>query len=271
MLEYEFMRHALLAGVMVALLAGASGYFLVLRKQTFAGHALSHVGFAGATGAALLGAPPLAGMFAVTVAAGLAMGWLGDRLKGSDVAVGAVLALAMGFGMLFLHFFTAYATQATALLFGNILGVDGTTLYLLAASSLLCLCALAMISRPLIFASLQPELAEARGLPLRLVSMLFLAIVALATALCTQVVGVLLVFALMVGPGAAAQQLTRKLGRGVALAVALALAETVGGIVLAYRSDWPVSFWITALSCGGYLAAAAWRHRQTRRSPYKAN
>jgi zinc/manganese transport system permease protein len=261
MLEYEFMRHALLAGALVALLAGATGYFLVLREQTFAGHALSHVGFAGATGAALLGVPPLLGMFAVTLAGGVAMGALGERVKGRDIAIGTVLALSLGFGMLFLHFFTAYAAQATALLFGNILGVDGSTLVLLAASSVLCLCALAAIARPLVFASLQPDLAEARGVSPRRVSILFLAIVAVATAQCIQIVGVLLVFALMVGPGAAAQQLTCRLARGVGLAMVLALAQTGGGIVLAYCSDWPVSFWITLLSAGTYLGAVLWRRR----------
>src|SRR5277367_4507918 len=124
MLEYEFMRNAYAAAGIVAALAGLIGYFLVLRGQSFAGHALSHVGFTGATGAVLIGASPLLGLVLATLAGGVGMGLLGDRLQGRDVAIGIVLSVALGFGLLFLHFFTAYASQATALLFGNVLGVD---------------------------------------------------------------------------------------------------------------------------------------------------
>jgi zinc/manganese transport system permease protein len=178
------------------------------------------------------------------------------------VAVGLVLALSLGFGLLFLHFYTAFATQATALLFGNVLAVDVGTVWMLLGLGVLSLAALAIISRPLLFASLQPELAEAKGVSLRLQAVLFLAIVALATAECAQIVGVLLVFTLMVGPAAAAQRLTSSVGKGIVLSAALALGEAWGGIVLAYHTDWPASFWITVLSGGVYLLAslpyAAW-------------
>lgn len=157
---------------------------------------------------------------------------------------------------MFLHFFTAYATQVTALLFGNVLGVNASTLGVLAGLGLLSLLALAAIMRPLLFASLQPELAEAKGVSLRLVSMLFLAIAALAVAACTQIVGVLLVFTLMVGPAAAAQNLTTRLSTGLVLAALLALAQAWLGLTLAFYTDWPTSFWITALAAlvyGGSL------------------
>src|SRR5579862_9648463 len=131
MLTYSFMQNAFAASGIVAVVAGVVGFFLVLRGQTFAGHALSHVGFAGATGAVLIGIPPLAGMIVFTVAAGLGMGVLGERIKARDVAVGILLSLSLGLGLLFLHFYTAYATQVTALLFGNILGVDGRTAWYL--------------------------------------------------------------------------------------------------------------------------------------------
>ncbi len=127
MLGYDFMRNAFAAGGLVAVMAGLVGFFLVLRGQTFAGHALAHVGFTGATGAVLLGIPPLWGLVGVTVAGGVGMGLLGDRLAGRDVSIGMVLATALGLGLLFLHFFTAYASQATALLFGNVFGVDRST------------------------------------------------------------------------------------------------------------------------------------------------
>src|SRR6201992_140305 len=135
-----------------AVLAGVVGYFLVMRGQTFAGHALSHVGFTGATGAVLIGVSPIWGMIGFTLAAGVGMGALGERLAGRDVAIGVILSLSLGFGLLFLHFFTAYATQVTALLFGNVLGVNASTLGVLAGVGVLSLGALAAIVRPVLFA-----------------------------------------------------------------------------------------------------------------------
>ncbi len=256
MLSYDFMANAFAAAGIVAVVAGLVGYFLVLRGQTFAGHALSHVGFSGATGAVLIGASPLWGLVLMTVVGGVGMGLLGERLAHRDVAIGIVLSLSLGLGMLFLHFFTAYASQATALLFGNVLGVNARTIWVLLALAAVSLAGLGLIARPLLFASLQPELAEAKGVNPRLVGMVFLAIVALATAECVQIVGVLLVFSLMVGPAAAAQQITARLGLGLLLAAAFALAEAWFGLTLAFYTDWPASFWITALSGGAYLLAS---------------
>jgi len=257
MFAYDFMINAFAAAGIVAVVSGVVGFFLVMRGQTFAGHALSHIGFAGATGAGLIGLAPLWGLVGFTVAAGIAMGLLSERISNRDVAIGVVLALALGFGLLFLHYYTAFATQATALLFGNVLAVDRATIATLAALAVVTLLGLGAIMRPLVFMSLQPELAEARGVPLRLVSTAFLAVVALAVSACSQIVGVLLVFTLMVGPPAAAQRLTNGLWSGLALSAALALAEAWGGIALAYETDWPVSFCIALLSALGYFAALA--------------
>ena len=259
MLDYDFMQNAFAAATVVAIVAGAVGYFLVLRGQSFAGHALAHVGFTGATASVLLGVPPLWGLVLVTMAGGVGMGLFGERLAQRDVAIGIVLSLSLGFGLLFLHFYTAFATQATALLFGNVLAVDGDTVWTLLGLGLVSLIGLAVISRPLLFASLQPELAEAKGVSLRLYSVLFLSIVALATAECAQIVGVLLVFTLMVGPAAAAQRLTGSVAAGVLLAAGLALAEAWLGLTLAYDTDWPTSFWISALSAVVYLLALGWQ------------
>jgi len=256
MLDYDFMQNAFEAATVVAIVSGLVGYFLVLRGQAFAAHALSHVGFTGATAAVLIGTTPLWGMILATVAAGIGIGLMGEHLHQRDVAIGIVLALMLGLGLLFLHFFTAYATQVTALLFGNVLAVDVRTVWTLLAVGIVIVAALAIISRPLLFASLQPEVAEAKGVSLRLYSVLFLAIVALATAECAQIVGVLLVFALMVGPAAAAQRLTSGIGRGLLLSAVLALLEAWAGITLAFYTDWPSSFWISALSAGVYLFAA---------------
>jgi zinc/manganese transport system permease protein len=254
MLEYDFMRNAFAAAGVAAVVSGLVGYFLVLRGQTFAGHALGHIGFAGATGAVLIGVASLWGLLAFTVAAGIVMGLMGDRISGRDVAIGVVLALALGFGLLFLHYYTAFAAQATALLFGNVLAVDGSMIATLIGLGVITLAALAAIMRPLIFASLQPELAEAKGVPLRFVSTAFLAIVALAVSESAQIVGILLVFSLMVGPPAAAQRLVTGLWTGMAVSAGLALVEAWLGIAIAYRTDWPVSFCIAVLSALGYFA-----------------
>jgi zinc/manganese transport system permease protein len=253
MLDYEFMRNAFAAAGIAAVVSGLVGYFLVLRGQTFAGHALSHIGFAGATGAVLLGIASVWGLVGFTIAAGVGMGLLGERLSGRDVAIGVVLSLALGFGLLFLHYYTAFATQTTALLFGNVLAVDRSTIVTLIVLAVITILALAAIMRPLIFASLQPELAEAKGVPLRLVSTAFLVIVALAVSQSAQIVGVLLVFALMVGPPATAQRLVSGLWSGMILSAGIALAEAWLGLVVAYHTDWPVSFCIALLSALGYF------------------
>jgi zinc/manganese transport system permease protein len=259
MFAYDFMRNAFAAASIVAVVAGFVGYFLVLRGQAFAGHALSHVGFAGATGAVLVGLPPLGGLVALTILAGIAMGWLGDKLAGRDVAIGVVLSFSLGLGLLFLHFYTGYAAQATALLFGNILGVDVGTVWSLLGLSLLCLVALGIIARPLLFATVQPELAEARGVSLRRMGALFLVVVAVTTAACAEVVGVLLVFTLMVAPAATAQRITTRLWTGLALAAVIAMVAAWLGLAMAYWTDWPVSVWITAISSAAYVAAVAAR------------
>ena len=246
--------------------AARSASFSCCVNLTFAGHALSHVGFAGAAGSVLVGVAPLWGLVAFTLAAAVAMGLLGERLRGRDVAVGIILSLALGLGVLFLYLYTTHATQATAILFGNVLGVSRDTVWTLAGLSVLSLGALAFVSRPLLFATLAPELAEAKGVSLRLISVLFLAIVAIAVAEAAQVVGVLLVFALMVGPAAAALRLTSRLGWSVGLAIGLALAETWAGIALAYWTDAPTTFWIVLLGCAGYFLALLYGSMRTKRS-----
>jgi zinc/manganese transport system permease protein len=263
MLEYDFMQNAFAAAGVAAIVSGLVGYFLVLRGQTFAGHALGHIGFAGATGAVLIGVASVWGLVGFTVAAGIGMGLMGDRISGRDVAIGVVLALALGFGLLFLHYYTAFAAQATALLFGNVLAVDRTMIVTLIGLGAITLGGLAVIMRPLIFATLQPELAEAKGVPVRFVSTVFLAIVALAVSESAQIVGVLLVFTLMVGPPATAQRLVTGLWSGMALSAAIALVEAWLGIAIAYQTDWPVSFCISLLSAVGYfLTRGNWLQRR---------
>lgn len=254
LLAYDFMRNGFIACFIVALVCGAVGYFLVLRGEVFAGHALAHVAFPGAAGAVLVGLPPVAGLTAFTVVAGIGLSMLGERLH-RDVAIGIVLSFSLGLGLLFLHFYTRSAGTASTLLFGNVLGISGADLVELALIGVVCLAALAAIARPLLFASLQPELAEAEGARSGLAVALFMVTAALAITAAIQIVGVLLVFALLVAPAAAASRLTRTVGAGVAAAILIALAISWLGLVFAFYTDWPTSFWITALGTAAYLAS----------------
>ena len=252
--DYEFMRNAFYACTIVGIVSGAVGYFLVLRGQTFAGHALAHVGLPGATGAGLIGLSPFLGLTVFTIVAGIGIGLLGERAH-RDVAIGIVLTLSLGLGLLFLHFYTAFASQATNVLFGNVLGISLRTVIVLAVLAVAILVALLLIARPLLFASLQPELAEARGVPLTLVSTLFMVLVAVATSEAVQIVGVLLVFALMVAPAATALRLTSGVGAGVLVSIALAVVIAWISLSLAFLTDWPTSFWITALGATAYVVS----------------
>ncbi|CAI3944744.1 ABC-type Mn2+/Zn2+ transport system [Commensalibacter communis] len=253
MFSLEFMQTAFIASGIVAVICGLIGYFLLIRRETFAGHALSHVGFAGATGASLIGVSPFLGLLIFSLCAGGLIGAIGPKLKDRDIAIGLVLSASMGLGLLFLHFYTRYASQVTGLLFGNVFAVDTQTLYGLIILSIVCCIAMLFFMRPLLFASLQPDLAEAKGLSLRRVSIFFLGLVACVTAACVQVTGVLLTFSLMVGPAAVARQLSKTVWKGIFLSIFLALAETWGGIIIAWITDYPVSFWISLLSFVTYI------------------
>jgi zinc/manganese transport system permease protein len=259
MFSYHFMQNALLAGTIVALVAGAVGYFMVLRGESFAGHSLANIGFAGAAGAALLGAPVVVGLMSFGALGALGMGALRDRVSQSrarnDVAVGAILALALGLGVLFERLSSAKAASIYAILFGSPLGVADADLRALALTAAVTVLVIALIARPLLFASLDPVVAAARGAPVRLLSYGFLLLLALAVAQATQVVGALLIFALLVAPAATAQRLSARVGRGVALSVGVALLITWSSLVAAYLSSFPVGFFITTFALGGYLAA----------------
>jgi zinc/manganese transport system permease protein len=259
MFSYHFMQNTLLAGTMVALVAGIVGYFMVLRGESFAGHSLANIGFAGAAGAALFGVPVVVGLIGLGILGALGIGALGDRVAHSrarnDVAVGAILALALGFGVLFERLSSAKASSVYAILFGSPLGVADADLREIALTAVVTLLVIALIARPLLFASLDPVVASSRGAPVRLLAYGFLLLLALAVAQATQVVGVLLIFALLVAPAATAQRLTARVGRGVALSVGIALLTIWSSLIAAYLSSYPVGFFITTFALGGYLAA----------------
>jgi zinc/manganese transport system permease protein len=223
--------------------------------MSFAVHAVSELGFTGAAGALVLGINPAFGLLAGAVAVGALLGLLTVRGRERDSAIGSFLAFGLGVGVLLISLYRGYATQATSLLFGSIVGVSDRQLQLLAVVGIVVLVSLALVYRPLLFSSVDPEGAEARGVSLRLLSVLLLLLVALATAEAIQVVGVLLVLTLVITPAAAATQITARPALALLLAVGIALVSTEGGILLSLLKPWPTSFFISAISFGFYLAA----------------
>jgi len=266
MLRFPFMQHALLAGTIVALVAGLVGYFMVLRGESFAGHTLANVGFAGAAGAVLVGVAPVAGLLVTGVLAALGIAALGGRGAGdaqgggrTDIAIGTLLALALGLGLLFERLASVQAGGVYAVLFGLVLAVTNQDIVTIAATAAVTLVVLTLIGRPLLFASLDPDVAAARGVPVRLLTYVFLIVLALAVAEAVQVVGVLLIFALLVTPAATALQLTARPARALALSAALAVAVTWLGLAVAYYTPYPAGFFITTFAFAAYLLARAWR------------
>src|SRR6266853_2450821 len=251
--HYEFMVHAFQAGTIVAIVAGAIGYFVVLRASSFAAHALSHIGFAGATGAVVLGLSPVFGLLAFTLASGAAIGALGNRLRGRDVTIGIVLAWALGLGVLFISLYRGYATEAYALLFGQILGISTSDVIATLAAGLITMAALIAVYRPLLFSSVDEDLAGAKGVPVTALSIAFMSILAVAVSEAVQVVGVLLIFALIVTPAAIAVRFSSRPPVAIGIGILLALAFTWLGLAIAFFSPHPVSFFITTLAFATYL------------------
>src|SRR5437660_3555032 len=260
-LQYDFVQNAFLAGSLVAIMAAIMGYFVVLRAQAFAGEALADIGFAGAMGAAVLGISSLVGMFIMVLLAALGIGALGKRIRGRDVEIGMVLSFALGLGVLFLSIYTQNGANATAgvgVLFGSILSVTHTDVLISLITALVTLLVLALLFRPLLFASIDPVLAQARGVPVRLLSIIFLLLLALATAEAVLVIGVLLVFSLLIAPAAAAEHLTHRPLTAIILSVILGLTFTWGGLILAFvgtGNHLPVSFYISAMAALTYFVS----------------
>ncbi|HLQ29510.1 MAG TPA: metal ABC transporter permease [Ktedonobacteraceae bacterium] len=252
-LHYAFIQNAFLAGSFVAVVAAIAGYFLLVRGLTFAGHALSHMGFAGAAGAVLLGIEPVFGLLAFTISAGIVIGLLGKEIRERDITIGIIMTLTLGLGALFLSLYSGYAERAYSILFGTILGISQTDVLVTALFSLLTIASLLLLFRPLLFSSFDPEVAEARGVPVRLLGILFLVLVAITVSMSVQVVGVLLIFTLLVGPAATAVRIVQRPVSAILLAIILGCVYTWLGIFLAANGNWPVSFYIAALSFGVYL------------------
>jgi zinc/manganese transport system permease protein len=253
MLAYSFMRHAFEAGTIVAIVAGVIGYFVVLRRLSFAAHALSHIGFAGAAGAVLVGLNPLAGLLVFTSGGGLGMAALSRRSVNKDAQIGIVLAFMLGIGVLFISLYKGYATEAYSLLFGEILGISSRDVLITLIAGIISIIAVVILYRRLLFASMDPEVAEAKGVSLAVMHTIFMLMIALAVSIAVQVVGVLLIFALMVTPAATAERLASKPGQGIAISVLVALIATWFGLFISFYVPYPVSFFITTLAFTVYL------------------
>jgi zinc/manganese transport system permease protein len=255
LLSYDFAQNALAAGVVIAVVSGVVSRFVVARNMSFAVHALAELGFTGAAGAVLLGVSPVGGLLVGTTASALLIGTLGVRLRERDTVVGVVMAFGLGLGVLFLTLYPRYATEAFAILFGTITGVSRGDVVLLIGIGLVTLLALGAVYRPLTFATVDPEVAEARGVPVRALGVIFLLIMAAAVAEAVQVVGVLLILTLLITPGASAERLTASPGRAIVLSVGIALISVIGGILLSLAVNLPVSVFVTTLSFVAYLVA----------------
>ena len=275
-LSFHFMVNAIRAGTIVAVVAGAIGYLMVLRRQSFAGHTLAVIGFPGAAGATWLGLGAGLGYFGFCIAGALviaalpASGGTGTAFGGygeESAGIGTVQALALACGFLFVSLYKGFLSGLNGLLFGTITGVSDAQVLVLLLAGAGCLVALAALGRPLLFASIDPAVAAARGVPVRALGAGFLVLLGIAAAGTSQVTGSLLVFALLVTPAAIALRLTARPAAGLALSIGVALAVTWIGEGIAFFSPYPIGFWVTTLAFAAYLLATAYRTTTDRLGP----
>jgi len=247
-LNADFMRKAFIAGIITAVAAGAIGYFVILRQQAFASHALAHIGFPGATAAILIGIPITFGMVTFTVVGAIAMALAGNRLNDRDIATGTILAFATGLGLLFSNLASTAAANVQNVLFGNLLATTTSQLISFAVFLFVILLIIAVCYRPLLFGSISPEVAQARGLHTGRLNLVFLVTLALTITMAVQVVGVLLVFALIVTPPATALLLTARPLPALFLSIAIGTLAVIGGLVVSALFNLPVTFIIVSIT-----------------------
>ena len=247
------MQNALMAILLASIMGGIIGYLVLLRRLAFAAHGLGHISFTGAALALLINVSPIYGQFLSTLLAGFLMGLLGDSLQKRDVTIAIVLSFMLGLGMLFLHYYEGSAHTATNLLFGDVLGVSMDEIYWMAIAAGISLIILAFILRPLVFSSISPQLAEAKHVPSRLLGIIFMLLMAASVTLVNQIVGALLVFALLVGPAAISINMTSSFWTGMLFSVIIAVILSVLSLLLAFQWNLPVSVCLTGLVTVGYF------------------
>ena len=240
MFAQEFVRNAWLAGTAIALASGLIGYFVVLRAQVFAGDALSHVAFTGALAAAAAGIDIRIGLFGATILIALLLGALGDRSRADDVAIGVTFAAILGLGVYFLALFSTGSGGGNGLLgaralFGSIFGLSASDAVVAAVIAAAIIAVVLAIARPLLFTSVDPTVAAARGVPVRALGLLLLALLGATTAEATQAIGALLLLGLLAAPAGAAQRLTANPYHGLGLSAAIAVLSSWGGLTISYE------------------------------------
>jgi len=253
-LTSPFMGNALLGGTIVALAAGLIGYFVVVRQTAFAAHALAHIGFPGATGAVLLGVPVAVGLGFACVGGALVIGLLGKRAAEREVVTGTVLAMAIGLGLFFNSLASKSSSTVTNVLFGNLLAISGDQLAGFALLLVVLALSVGIIYRPLLFASVNALVAEAKGVPVRALSMIFMALLGLTVTMAVQAVGTLLLFALVVTPAATAIMLTPRPVLAMLASTAISLSAVLLGLGASAMFNLPPSFPIVCIACGIWLA-----------------
>ena len=261
-LQTPFMRHAFVGGSLVALAAGLLGYFVVVRRHAFAAHALAHIGFPGATLAVLIGIPITLGLGAFCVAGALAIALLGKEIDEREIATGTILAFATGLGLLFSSLATENTRTITNVLFGNLLAITTQQLTVFGLVTAGVVAVLAVIARPLTFASVDPQVAEAKGVPVNALGVVFLLLLALVVTIAVQVVGTLLLFALVVTPCASALLVTARPPTVAIVGTGIGLASVWVGLLLSAMFNLPPSFFIVSISFAVWLLAIAWDRRR---------
>jgi len=270
--DFPFMVNAFRAGTVVAIMSGLIGWFMVLRRQSFAGHTLAVIGFPGGAGAVLIGVSAQLGFYAFCIAGAIVIAVLPSRgpsgFSEESAVIGTIQAVALACGFWFVTLYSGNLNGVNALLFGSFFGVTTSDVRTVTVVAVVALAVLAVIARPLLFASIDPDVAAARGVPVRALSILFTVLLGVAAAASTQITGALLVFALLVIPAAVAQTLTSRPGLSAALSVGLAVAIAWLGLGIAYYSPYPIGFWITTFAFATFViargVATAGRHARWR-------
>lgn len=262
-----FMRYALIAGTIVALSAGLIGYFVVVRQTAFAAHALAHIGLPGATGAVLLGVPVVVGLGVFCAGGALVIGLLGKRAADREVVTGTVLAMAIGLGLFFNSLATESSSTMTNVLFGDLLAVSREQLVGFAILLAVLALGVGIIYRPLLFSSVNAVVAEAKGVPVRALSVIFMALLGLAVTMAVQAVGTLLLFALVVTPAAAAIMLTPRPVLAMVISTTISLSAVWLGLVASAMFNLPPSFPIVTIACA--IWSVVWIGRRRRITPEK--
>lgn len=254
------MQNALICGAVISIVCGIVSVFVVLRRTGFAAHALGHMSLTGAAGAALLGLPSFFGQIILNTIASIVMGLMGEKVKKNDQAIGVVLTFVLGLGTYFLFLFqNNYAGSVMGILLGNIFAVSNTQIYQLIGIGISVVVIMAIIARPLIFTTLDPVVAGSKGVSGKLLSVIFFVLLACTVSMACQIVGVLLVFVLLIIPGAIGTQWGESIYSIIGFSVVSALFSVVTAIFVSYHFDLPVSFCITMILCMAYFVGVCYR------------